>query len=69
MELLDGQAVTGFRGGGAWVSRMVDRVVGKELLTGRTTTNSVAIHSSGVCGKTRGLGSTSTAINIVWAML
>ncbi len=59
-KLLGSPAVMGVRNGVAWASRIVDRV---------TATKSVVIHGSGFCGKTRGLGSTSTAVDIAWEML
>jgi hypothetical protein len=69
LKLLDSQVVTGVRRGVAWASRIVVRVVGKGFVTGRTAIDSVIIHDSEFCEKTRGLGSTSTAVDIVGAML
>jgi len=49
---------------GRMVDRVVDRVVGKGFVAGRTITNSVAIHDYKFCGKTRSLGLVSTAVDI-----
>ena len=42
--LLDSQAATGARSGTVWVRRIVDRVVGRHSLTGRTAIGSVISH-------------------------
>ena len=62
LKLLDNQALTGVRSGASWASRIVGRVVGVHFVTGRT--GSVIIHNCEFCGKTRSLGSTSTAADI-----
>jgi len=49
--------------------RIVDRVVGKDFVTGRIATNSVAIHNYKFYGKTRSLGLISTAVDIAGPML
>ena len=53
----------------AWASRIIDRVVGKDFGAGRNITDSVIVHDSKFCGKTRCLGSTSTAFNMVGLIL
>ena len=68
-ELLGSPAVIGVRSGVAWASRIVDRVVGKDIATGITATESVVVHGSEFCGKTRCLGSTSTAVDTAWEVL
>ena len=50
-------------------SRIVGKVVGKDFGTGKFTTDSVIIHDSEFGGKTRGLGSISTALDMAGRML
>jgi len=69
LRLLNSQAVTGVWSSVDCTSRIVDRVVGKDFVTGRTVTNSVAIHDYKFCGKTRSLGLISTAVDIAGPML
>ena len=69
LNLLGSPAVMGVRSGVTWVSRIVDRVVRKVIATGRNATESVIIHGSEFCGKTRGFGSTSTMVDIALEML
>ena len=64
LKLLGRPAVIGVRGGVAWASRIAERAVDMDIATGRTATESVIVHGSEYCGKTRGLGSTSTAVDI-----
>ena len=73
-ELLGSPAVIGIRSGVAWASRTVDRVVGnrvvgKDIATGITATESIVVHGSEFCGNTRCLGSTSTAVETAWEVL
>ena len=64
LKLLGSPAVIGVRGGVARASRIAERVVGRDIATGRNATESVVVHGCEFCGKTRGLGSTSTADDI-----
>ena len=68
-ELLGSPAVIGIRSGVAWASRTVDMVVGKDIATGITATESIVVHGSEFCGNTRCLGSTSTAVETAWEVL
>jgi hypothetical protein len=67
--ILNSQAVTGVRGSMDWASKIADRLVGQDFVTGRNTTESVVIHDSEFCGKTRGVGSTSTVVDITEVIL
>ena len=69
IQLLNSQAVTGVWSSVDCASRIVDRVVEKDFVTGRTATNSVAIHDYKTCGNTRSLGLISTAVDIAGPML
>ena len=69
LKLLSSPAVIGVRSGVAWASRIAERASDKYIATRRTATKSVAVHGSEYCGKTRGLGSTSTAVEIAWEVL
>ena len=57
------------RSGGVRASRIVDGLVGKDLGTGKDTANSAITHNSEFYGKTRGLGSTSTTVDMAGPML
>jgi hypothetical protein len=69
LQLLNSQAVTGVRGSMDWASKIDDRLVGQDFVTGRNTTESVVIHDSEFCGKTRGVGSTSTVVDTTEVIL
>jgi len=69
LQLLKSQAVTGDWSSVECASRIVDRVVGKDFITGRTATNSVAIHDYKFYGKTRSSGLISTAVDFAGPML
>ena len=53
----------------AWAGRKLDSVVGKDFGARKNITDSVIIYDSKFCGKTRCLGSTSTAVDMVGPML
>ena len=69
LKLLDSQAVTGVGSKVAWADNIVGRFVGKGSATGRIASNSVVIHASEPCGRTHGLGSTSTVVSFAGVTL
>ena len=69
LKLLSSPVVIGVRSSVAWASRIAERAGDKDIATRRTATKSVVVHGSEDCGKTRGLGSTSTAVEIAWEVL
>ena len=69
LKLLGSPAVIGIRSDAAWASRILDGVVGKDIATGITDTESVVVHGSEFCEKTHCSGSTSTAVEPAWEVL
>jgi len=69
LQSLNSQGVTKVWSSVDCASRIVDRVVGKDFVTGRTANNSVAIRDYKFCGKTHSLGLISTAVDIAGPML